>query len=237
MKHNITDITFHGNADRGCLEYWADGVFISIDGQFFIDSSGVVHHQHWFDEEGKDVAEVLFHTKEENLEYAAYKAGHGDDVVTTTETSWGPTHRLKKAVIGFDSYAEAQSFAESIENGILVFLTKKDGHQYWTVRDRAWAPFQLTADDYGDDFMCYDDADEYWADIWEVLREEMLVKPADILDHLETIRNNYDTISGLDDNQQLLIHNGSFHTEVIPKKAMKWSHDTWTHTIGVMQNY
>lgn len=110
MKHKITDITFHGNADRGCLEYWADGVFISIDGQFFIDSSGVVHHQHWFDEEGKDVVEVLFHTKEEDLEYAAYKAGHGDDVVTTSETSWGPARRLKKAVIGFDSYAEATVF-------------------------------------------------------------------------------------------------------------------------------
>ena len=235
MKHKITDISFSGNACRGHLSYMADGLPVEVDGEFFMDSTGVVHHEHYFD--NGDMVEVLYHTKEESLEYAAFKAGHGDDVVTTTEATWGPHRRLKKAVIGFDTYEEAQTFADSIENGIIISLTKKDGHQFYTPRDRAWAPFQLTADDYGEDYICYDDADEYWANTWELLREVRWVKPADILDHLESIRNIYDEISNLEDNQQLLIHSGSSYTEVIPKKTMKWSHDTWTYIIGVMQEY
>ena len=59
-KHTITDVEFHGNAHRGHLYYKADGVEVEIDGEFWIDSNGVGHHDHWFDEDGEDTMEVLF---------------------------------------------------------------------------------------------------------------------------------------------------------------------------------
>lgn len=59
-KHTITDIEFSGNACNGHLYYKADGVEVEVDGEFYIDKNGVGHHDHWFDEDGKDVMEVLF---------------------------------------------------------------------------------------------------------------------------------------------------------------------------------
>lgn len=59
-NHTITDIEFTGNAHRGCLYYVADGIEVEVTGEFYIDANGVGHHDHWFDEDGKDVMEVLF---------------------------------------------------------------------------------------------------------------------------------------------------------------------------------
>lgn len=236
MAHKITDISFKGNADRGCLEYWADGVFISIDGQFFIDGKGVVHHDHWFDEEGRDRIEVLCHLKEENLEYAAYKAGYGEGIVTTTESLWDIPRKLKKAVMGFETFSDAEKFADSVEGGIIVSLVKKDGHQFWTSRGRAWASYQLTAEDYGDLYSCEDDPEYFWHNALDLIKEIEWETPDDLIAHLDKVKKTYDEIEALGDNEQMLFHdNNKFVGEVIPKKTMQWSHDTWTHVIGVMQ--
>ena len=235
MKHKITEISFKGNADRGCLEYWADGVFVSIDGQFFIDDKGVVHHDHWFDEEGRDRVEVLCHLKHETIEDAAHFAGRADDIVTTTESTWVAPRRLKKAVIGFESFAEAEKFADSVEGGVIVNLAKKDGHEFYAVRGRAWEPYELTSEDYGDNYSCEDDPKYFWEDAWETIKETPWETPEDLMKHLEKIRRIYDEVSDLDENEQVLVKENGAWSEVIPKKTMSWSHDTWTHVIGVMQ--
>jgi hypothetical protein len=63
VNHTITDVEFHGNADYGHLYFVADGIEVEIDGEFYMDKNGVIHHEHWFDEDGNDTIEVLCDTR------------------------------------------------------------------------------------------------------------------------------------------------------------------------------
>ena len=58
-NHTITDIEFTGTPSCGVLYYVADGVEVEVQGEFYIDNNGVIHHDHWFDEDGNDTIEVL----------------------------------------------------------------------------------------------------------------------------------------------------------------------------------
>lgn len=63
INHTITDIEFSGNASCGTLYYVADGEEIEVCGEFYMDENGTIHHDHWFDEDGKDSVEVLCETR------------------------------------------------------------------------------------------------------------------------------------------------------------------------------
>lgn len=58
-NHTITDIEFNGTPSCGILYYVADGQEVEVQGEFYMDENGVLHHEHWFDEEGNDTMEVL----------------------------------------------------------------------------------------------------------------------------------------------------------------------------------
>ena len=58
-NHTITDIEFTGSPMNGYLYYVADGQEYEITGEFYMDKDGNIHHEHWFDEEGKDTADVV----------------------------------------------------------------------------------------------------------------------------------------------------------------------------------
>lgn len=59
-NHTITDIEFTGTPSCGNLYFVADGEEVEVQGEFYIDANGTGHHEHWFDEDGNDVMEVLF---------------------------------------------------------------------------------------------------------------------------------------------------------------------------------
>lgn len=54
----------------------------------------------------------------------------GLDFIEITEGMNGYPKNLYKALIGFDTYEDAESFADEV-NGEVVLLTKRDGHQLW----------------------------------------------------------------------------------------------------------
>lgn len=58
-NHTITDIEFNGTPSCGTLYFVADGQEVEITGEFYMDTHGVIHHEHWFDEDGNDAIEVL----------------------------------------------------------------------------------------------------------------------------------------------------------------------------------
>lgn len=58
-NHTITDIEFTGTPSCGTLYFVADGQEVEISGEFFMDKNGVIHHDHWFDEDGNDSMEIL----------------------------------------------------------------------------------------------------------------------------------------------------------------------------------
>ena len=59
-NHTITDIEFNGTPSCGNLYYVADGEEIEVQGEFYLDENGCIHHDHWFDEDGNDSYEIIF---------------------------------------------------------------------------------------------------------------------------------------------------------------------------------
>ena len=58
-NHIITDIEFTGTPSCGDLYYVADGEEYNVSGEFYMDENGCIHHEHWFDEDGKDMVEIV----------------------------------------------------------------------------------------------------------------------------------------------------------------------------------
>jgi hypothetical protein len=62
-NHTLTDIEFNGTSSCGDLYYVLDGKEHEVSGEFYMDKNGVIHHEHWCDEEGTDVVEILCETR------------------------------------------------------------------------------------------------------------------------------------------------------------------------------
>ena len=62
-NHTITDIEFNGTPSCGELYYVIDGQEYEVSGEFYMDNNGVIHHDHWFDEDGEDRVEILCETR------------------------------------------------------------------------------------------------------------------------------------------------------------------------------
>lgn len=62
-NHTITDIEFNGTPSCGDLYYVIDGHEYEVSGEFYMDKNGVIHHEHWFDEDGQDTVEILCETR------------------------------------------------------------------------------------------------------------------------------------------------------------------------------
>ena len=61
----------------------------------------------------------------------------GLDIVEVTKGKNGYSEGLYKAIVGFDYFENAEDFAEQV-NGEVVLLSKRDGHQLWTNKGRAY---------------------------------------------------------------------------------------------------
>ena len=63
----------------------------------------------------------------------------GLELVTITQGMNGYPSGLYKAVAGFESFEDAESFADDV-NGEVVLLSRRDGHQFWTNNGRQYEP-------------------------------------------------------------------------------------------------
>ena len=75
----------------------------------------------------------------EKLMEIAYERGL--EVVETTQGMNGYPQGLGKAVIGFESFEDAEGFAKEV-NGEVVLLSRRDGHQFWTNNGRQYEPLE-----------------------------------------------------------------------------------------------
>lgn len=159
---------------------------------------------------------------------------HGLEVIETTTSYYGYPKELKRAIIGFDTFEEAESLAERHDLKITKFF-KKEGWQLWC-RDgsRCFHPLRIRSEDYGDDYRhhhCSDDRTFF----------EDEVKPCldnfDDLDSLEKFlrdkRKLLEEIESIDDSQLVISYMGRY-CETIDMESMEWRHDGRTYTIGVM---
>lgn len=61
----------------------------------------------------------------------------GLNIVEVTQGENGYPKGLYKAIVDFDYFENAEDFAEQV-GGEIILLTKRDGHQFWEKRGRAY---------------------------------------------------------------------------------------------------
>ena len=159
---------------------------------------------------------------------------NGLEVITTTSAKNGYPQRLQRAIIGFDTFEDAEKMAN--ENGLSIeIFTKRDGWNLWyRTGNHAFAPFERNGAEYGDEYRQYskEDLDGFYAnevqpsvcafDDFESLRC--------FLDIMEEIR---DKIEDADDNEIVLASLGGYFG-TIEKTTMWYRYDTHHFSIGLI---
>lgn len=74
-------------------------------------------------------------------------------VIDTTDNGNGYPSNLKKGVIGFDSFKQAEEFAKEV-NGEVTHFYKRYGWKVYTRRGRAW-------EEYEEGMECHEDSSVY----------------------------------------------------------------------------
>lgn len=153
--------------------------------------------------------------------------------VETTSAHNGYPENLEPALIGFNTWEEAEAFAE--ENGlILCELHKRDGWQLWGRGNQVIEPFNITYEDYGDnyDVIGKDRASSYY-------EEEIkpIISEFDSLDDLEDFidkkRVVVDELENMEDDEAVVTYCGVYDSTIKPK-CMEWGFDTHNYVIGAM---
>lgn len=174
-------------------------------------------------------------TSRDSLEYIAYQNGL-ELIETTSERNGYPSH-LKHAIIGFDSFEQAEKFAN--ENDLQIeFFKKRDGWQlYYRTGNTAYEPIEISADDFGDNFSSFSnsDLDDYY---------ENEIKPFldgfENMEDLETfIETQKEIIEKIEDadNDEIVITNYGKYYDTFKKHSMSFSFDTHTTVIGLINNW
>lgn len=168
------------------------------------------------------------------LENIAYQNGL-ELIETTSERNGYPAH-IKKAIIGFDTFEEAENIAKENNLSIEIF-TKRDGWQlYYRTGDRTYEPFSNSASDYGENYneFSIEDIDTFYEEEVKPFLEQFddfdsvssfIDMKKEILERLEMI-----------DEDEIVITNEGRYYETIQKKSMRFYHDTKTKVIGLIED-
>lgn len=150
----------------------------------------------------------------------------------TTGMNGYPSH-LHRGYVGFDSFEEAECFAERF-NGRVVTLKKRDGWQLWQSMGWTDGPFNIKESDYGDNYRLVSSVKE-----WESETRDFLYDLLDDGASLEDIKNlllgGLETKSHLEtlgEGEAVLLHHGKYY-DTIKTVTMSFYEDTWSYEVGV----
>lgn len=175
----------------------------------------------------------IMSTSKDSLEFIAYE--NGLELIETTSERNGYPANLKYAIIGFNSFEEAEKIAKDNNLSIEIF-TKNDGWQlYYRTGNRVHEPFKNGADNYGDIYseLSSEDVDTFY---------EEEVKPCidnfNDLDSLsDFIKNQKEILEKLEligDDEKIITCDGCYY-ETIQKTSMNFYFDTKTSVIGLIE--
>lgn len=163
-------------------------------------------------------------------------------VIDTTTGLNGYPQGLKKAIIGFEDFEQAENLAEEYHLDIEIF-TKRDGWQLWS-RDnnRAYDAFERSASDYGENYQQFEanmSQNDFLQQVGAASFFEGLEEEEDGLDIIEEytkdLRVLYNAIAKASDDE-IVIADGDVYVETIKEKTMQYSYDTKHHVIGLINN-
>lgn len=119
MKHTITDIEVTGTSSCGVLYYVADGEEVEVQGEFYMDENGVIHHEHWFDEDGNDTMEVLCDTR-------TYDVVFNDEYDSNSKNFVCASYDYCKSYIESNNGTN-ESYFEDYKGGIVSIVCNETG--------------------------------------------------------------------------------------------------------------
>ena len=167
---------------------------------------------------------------------------NGLQVIDTTTGLNGYPQCLKKAIIGFENFEQAEKLAEEYHLDIEVF-TKRDGWQLWS-RDNnsAYDAFERSASDYGENFQQFEanmSQDDFLQQVGASSFIDELADEEDGLDRIEEymrdLRELYNAIASAADDE-IVIADGDVYVETVKEKTMQYSYDTKNYVIGLIDN-
>ena len=117
-NHTITDIEFNGTPSCGNLFYVADGEDIEVQGEFYLDENGCIHHDHRFDEDGNDSYEIVFDIRTYDV--------HFNDESGSNNKGFSQSYDYCKTYIeAFNGTSE--SYFEDYKGGIVSIVCNETG--------------------------------------------------------------------------------------------------------------
>lgn len=168
-----------------------------------------------------------------SLEQIAYQ--NGLELIETTSERTGYPANLRHAIIGFETFEEAEKIAGENNLSIGIF-TKRDGWQlYYRTGNSAHEPFKNSADNYGDDYHGFttEDIDTFYEEEVKPRVEEF-----DDFDSLSSFiekkKEIFEKLELLDEDEMIITCEGRYY-ETIPKASMSFYFDTKTTVIGLIE--
>lgn len=155
-------------------------------------------------------------------------------VIETTSAMNGYPQSLKKALIGFQSFEEAERIASEYGLSIEIF-TKRDGWQlYYRTNNRAYSAIEISAEDYGDDYRSFTASD--YDDFYENEVQDMIGEFEsfeDVESFLKSQKKIYEAIENLEDDEMVLTCQGKYY-DTVKQYTMCHYYDTKTTIIGLI---
>lgn len=167
-----------------------------------------------------------------DIEDIAYE--NGLELIDTTSAMNGYPWGLKKAIIGFDSFEQADKLAK--ENGLSIeIFTKRDGWNLWyRTGNKAWEPFERSAEEYGDDYREFSEEDLegfYENEVQPFVSD--FADFASLRSFLDNMEKIYDKIEEADDDELVITSEGNYY-DTIKKITMEYEYDTHHYAIGLI---
>lgn len=156
------------------------------------------------------------------------------EVIETTSGVNGYPKSLKEALIGFESFEQAEKVAN--EYGLSIeFFEKRDGWQlYYRTGSTAFEEIEISGNSYGDDYSSFRSSD--LANFYENEVKPMIADFEtfeQLEDFLEKKKKIYEAIEDLEDDEIVITYCGEYY-DIVKMKTMSFSEDSKTTVIGLI---
>lgn len=167
------------------------------------------------------------------LEEIAYE--NGLDLIEITSGMNGYPSNLRKAIIGFKTFDDAQKLADKYDLTVQEF-TRRDGWQFWERGGRMWEEYDYAQirKDKDDGIKVYSPGPGEEFDV--ILNLKFFLEDCDNLEEMRHFINStekvLDALNRCEDNQFVLTSFGELEG-VYERKVMSYTLDTHNYVIGI----
>ena len=159
---------------------------------------------------------------------------NGLQLIETTSSITGYPERLKKAIIGFDTFEQAEELSK--ENGLSIeIFNQHDGWDLWYRTERtAYEPILRSAEEFGDDYSEFskDDLEDFYEnEVQPMVSDfESFDEVRCFLDQKEKIAKEIEKAG----DDEIVITCGGEYYDTIKERTMTYHYDAHSYAIGLI---